>query len=239
MKTKLAFCLAVISIWTANSNAQLFDDFNDGTLNTSLWSTFSTSFGNSSLSESGGNLRFGNGSAIITTSQFVNPTISGRFRISGWEYDRFKVLIRSDGTMIDTHWQSRIGGLGIQFTSGSNPDYGSSQTLQLWNFRTGTLLTSAAPTISMNTWYDFTIADSGSQISVFLNNSATPTLTYVTTTSYGNYVEFGNREQAAGSWPPPYYLDLDFVSVVPEPNTLTLFSAGIAGILFVRRKCCV
>jgi len=235
MKTKLALCLALVSVWTANTNAQLFDDFNDGTLNPSLWNTFNPSFGNSSLSESGGNLRFVNGAAIITTAQFANPTISGRFRISGWEYDRFKVLLRSDGTTIDTHWQSRIGGLGIQFTSGSNPDYGSAQTLQLWNFRTGTLLTTAAPTINMNTWYDFTIADSGSLISVFLNNSATPALSYATTTSYGNYVEFGNREQAAGSWPPPYYLDLDYLVIVPEPNALALIVAFVAT-RFVAKK---
>ena len=236
MKTKITTCLLALCLWGTNSNAQLYDDFNGSAVNPALWSTFYPSFGNSGITESGGNVRFLNGSALTTVSQFPNPTISGRFRISGWEYDRFKVLFRSDGTTIDSHWQTRIGGLGVQFTSGANPDYGTSQTLQLWNFQTGTLLATAAPTINMNTFYDFLITDSGSQISVFLNNAPTPVLSFFTSTSYGNYVEFGNREQAAGSGPPPYYLDLDFVSIVPEPSSFLIFGLGALGFWGYRRK---
>ncbi|MBI3850955.1 MAG: hypothetical protein HY298_11865 [Verrucomicrobia bacterium] len=201
----LTACLAVAGGATAQS---LTDDFNGASINPALWSTFVTSFGNSSISESSGNVRFVNGSWLTTVAQFPNASVSGRFRISGWEYDRFKVLVRSDGTRVDTNSQVRIGGIGIQFTSGSNPDYGASQTLQLWNFQTGTFLAAAAPTIDMNTYYDFLITDSGSMISVFLSNSPIAILSFSSTTTYGNYIEFGNREQAAGSGPPPYYLDL-------------------------------
>jgi hypothetical protein len=223
-------CLAAVNI-----NAQLFDDFNDGVIDAGQWSTFYPSFGNSSLLESSGDLRFHNGAWITSVWQFQNPTITGRFSINGWAYDRFKVILRSDGVTIDNHWQTRIGGLGIQFTSGANPDYGVSQTLQLWNFQTGTLLATAAPTINMGTAYDFSITDSGSAISVYLNNSPVPVLTYATSLSYGNYVEFGNREQAAGSGPPPYYVNLDYVSIVPEPSSLAIL-ACFGALAALRRR---
>jgi hypothetical protein len=218
VKTKLllALCFAALSL-----KAQLLDDFNDGTIDSSKWSVWLPSTPNQGLTEASGNARFHNGAALITTSYFENASISGRFKISGWEYDRFKVIIRSDGVTVDTHWQERIGGLGIQFTSGSNPDYGASQTLQLWNFQTGTLLTSAAPIISMNTYYDFLITDSGSEIKVFLGDLLNPALSFSTTTSYGNKIEFCNRSQLLG-WPSPYYSDLDFVSIVPEPSSFAI-----------------
>jgi hypothetical protein len=218
------------------SQAQLSDDFNDGVINPSLWTTFLTGFGNSSIAESSGNVRFVNGSWLTTIAQFQNASVSGRFQLSGWEYDRFKVLIRSDGTTIDNNWQTRIGGVGIQFTAGTNPDYGPSQTLQLWNFKTGTLLASASPAIGMNTYYDFLITDDGNQISVFLSNNPNAILTYSTSASYGNYIEFGNREQAAGSGLTPYYLDLDFVSIVPEPSALALLAIGSIVVLIHRQR---
>jgi hypothetical protein len=239
MIRKVALSLTLACVCSTNTYAQsLNDDFNDGVINTSLWSTFFTSFGNSSLSESSGNMTFGNGAWLTTVAQYPNATISGSFSITGWEYDRFKVVLRSDGTTIDDHWQTRIGGLGIQFTSGANPDYGPSQTLQLWDFQTGTLLASAAPTINMNTSYDFLIADSGSAISVFLGNSPTPVLSYLTSLSYGNYVEIGNREQGAGSGPPPYYVNLDYVSItaVPEPSALSLVGVGMLAVWMFKRR---
>src|ERR1041385_6791658 len=222
MNKKLIIPLLAVVICTRTLSAQVADDFNGSSINSSLWNTFVTSFGNSAISESSGSAHFVNGAWLTTVEQFPNASVSGRFTISGWEYDRFKVLVRSDGTTIDNHWQDRIGGLGIQFTSGADPDYGPSQTLQLWNFQTGTLLATAGPTINMNTPYDFLIADSGTAISVFINNSPTAALTFATSTSYGNYVELGNREKAAGAGPPPYHLDLDSISIVPEPTSALL-----------------
>jgi len=217
----------------------LVDEFNDGSINASVWKTFYPSFGNSALTAGGGVMTFQNGAFLTTVNQFNNPTVSGRFSFAGWAYDRLKVIIRSNGSSIDSNWQTPISGIGIQFTPSSNPDYGSSKTIQFWDFTTATQLASAAVTINMNTFYDFRIVDNGNLISVFLNNSVTPDFTYATNLNYGSYVQIGNREQAAGFGPPPYYVQLDTISVsasVPEPSSLSLLLLGGAVITAARRR---
>lgn len=232
----LALCLAMPCGTKAGT---LFDDFNDGVINPSLWSVWLPAVPNRGATESGGYLQLFNGASLITASPFANASVSGRFRISGWDYDRFNVIVRSDGTSVDNHWQERIGGLGIQFTAGSDPDYGSSQTLQLWDLRTGTRLATAAPTINMNTYYDFLVTDSGTEIKVYLNDLVNPALTFSTSTSYGDMIEFHNRTQLLAG-PPPYYLDLDFLSItqIPEPTSLFPFGSltGLAAWGWLRRN---
>ncbi|NDC24585.1 MAG: PEP-CTERM sorting domain-containing protein [Proteobacteria bacterium] len=175
-----------------------------------------------------------NGAFITTVSNFSNPTINGRFSFSGWEYDRFQILFRSDGTRIDS--QIPNNGIGVQITPSSNPDFGSSKTVQFFDFNTFTALAIAAPQINLNTFYDFKIIDDGNNIKVYITDMSSPLFTYSTFKTYGNKVQFGNREQAAGSWPPPYYLNIDSLSIIPEPSALSLLAVGLGVVLRRRRR---
>ena len=220
----LVACLGLAQVGWGQS---LVDNFNGTTINTSVWNTFNPSFGNGGLSQSSGVLTFRNGSYVTTVNEFNMPIISGRFSFSGWEYDRFNILLRSDGVSIDSGWQVPIGGLRVQFTPSSNPDYGASQTLHFYDLPNGyNQLGSAAPYIAMNTYYDFKIVDTGNLISVFWDNNTTPIFSYATSVSYGNIIQIGNREQAAGSGPPPYFANLDWISIIPEPSSLSLLALG-------------
>ena len=69
-----ALCLLL----SCAANAQILaDDFNGITINSALWTTYNTSFGNSSITEGGGNATFINGAGLITVSSFVNATVQG------------------------------------------------------------------------------------------------------------------------------------------------------------------
>jgi len=229
----LVACLGLAQVGWGQS---LIDNFNGSTINTSVWNTFNPSFGNGGLSESSGVLTFRNGSYITTVNEFNMPTISGRFSFSGWEYDRLKIILRSDGTM-DSYWQEPVGGLRVEFTPSSNPDYGASSTLHFYDLPNGNgynMIGSAAPDIAMNTYYDFKIVDSGNLISVFWDNNPTPIFSYATSVSYGNFIQIGNRAQSAG-WPPPYFANLDYISIIPEPSSLSLLALG-GVVVALRRK---
>jgi hypothetical protein len=233
MQKTLAFI--ILSFATTVGNAQtLIDNFDGSLINISNWTPSYRSYGNSAITLSSGIAKFKNGAFITTVSNFSNPTITGRFSFSGWEYDRFQVLFRCDGTRIDS--QIPNNGIGIQITPSSNPDFGSSKTVQFFDFNTFTALAVAAPQINLNTFYDFKINDDGNNIKVYITDMTNPLFTYSTFKTYGNKVQFGNREQAAGSSPPPYYLNIDSLSIVPEPSALSLLSVGLGGLAMMRRR---
>ncbi len=228
MKKLLLVAMAATLI-NHNSIGQVFDDFEDGVFNSGLWNTYLPNYGTAGFSESGGKLHFVNGALVSPKQSVANATIEGRFRISGWNYDRFAVLFRSDGS-IDSHWQSPWGGIGVRFTLSDNPDYGPTQTIQIRNFKYDydeslAVLASSGFSLSANTYYDFKIVDDGFNISVYMNGATTPTLSVSTLLDYGDTIQFGNRSQMHG-WPPPYNMDLDYISIVPEPSVFAIICAG-------------
>jgi len=234
---KIILILILIKGATFNTFADsLLDQFDGPLINSSDWNISFTSYGNSAVEQNAGLLTIKNGAFLTAKNPFGNPTISGKFSFTGWEYDRFQVIFRSDGIQNDS--QFPLNGVGVQFTPSSNPDFGSSKTVQFFNYNNFTTLASASPTISMNTFYEFKITDNGSNISVFLENMVVPLFSYSTSSTYGDMVQIRNREQAAGSWPPPYFLNLDYVSIqgVPEPSSLSLIIAGGAVLVAGRRK---
>jgi hypothetical protein len=224
-------------LFNGYSQSVIRDDFDDNQVNSPLWRTFFPSFNNASLVESDNKICFINGPFLITANQYVSNSISGRFNITGWNYDRFHVMIRSDGTTIDSHWQTRIGGLGVQFTTSSNPDFGPSKSVQLWDYQTDSLLAYASSYVTLDTPNDFVVNDDGNNISVTLNGVTV--LNYSTTISYGNYIEVGNRDML--SMPSQvYFVDLDFLQInsmteivsVPEPSNAALaLLGGIVGLV--------
>ena len=245
MRTRIA-CLVVLKqfglilflVWAivlaTNVSAQQFTDNFDGlSLDSSTWNSFFPSFGNSEITVGSGLATIKNGAYITTKAQFNDPTIIARFSFAGWEYDRFSVLLRSDGSRID--WQFPNNGVGLLISASSNPDFGST-TVQFFNYTSFVTLAYASPNISLNTFYDLKITDNGNDIAVFIDDMSNPLLTYSTADSFGNFIQFGNREQAAGSWPPPYYLQLDSVTILPEPSTYALLLMTGAGALWMARR---
>ena len=235
MKNFGTLCSALCLLFSCTANAQnLTDDFSGTAINSALWATYNTGFGNSSISEGGGNATFVNGAGLITASSFANTTVQGSFQFAGDNGDRFKVVLRSDGTTFDPHWQDSLSGIQIQFSPSSNPSPGI-QSLQIIDLGTGALLAEATPQIATGAFYNFTIADSGSQIDVYFGGSANPTLSALTSTSYGDKIEIFSREQAA-PWGPVHTSQLDFVSItaVPEPSIVAL--GGISGLLMAFRS---
>jgi hypothetical protein len=176
----------------------------------------------------------------MTANQtFSEPTIEGSFNLYGWEYDRFSVLFRSDGS-IDNHWQSPWGGIGVRFTMSSNPDYGPTQSIQIRDFKFDydeslAVLASSDFLIEANTDYDFKIVDDGYNISVYMNNSVAPVLAVGTSVDYGDTVQFSNRSQMH-SGPPPYNMELDYITIVPEPSGLAVLGIGLLSLWSLRRR---
>ena len=238
MKNKHLLGVALCVFFCHETTAQfyLYDDFNDGAIDSSLWNLWLTGFGNSSLTEVSGNARFINGAGLITVSPFMNASVEGRFQMIGDSDDRFSVILRSDGTTFDSNWQTPISGIGVEFRASGNPT--ATPTLQIVDLTTTTLLGQATPAIGMSTYYDFLIVDSGSDISVFLGGNASPVLSATSSLVYGNKVEIFNREQAA-PWGPQHTSEMDFVTIsqIPEPQSLFLLGGlGILGYFLSRRE---
>ena len=143
----------------------LSDDFNDGVLNTNLWTAYTYPWA-SSVTETSGLVRLVNGAGIITASHFSTCNIRGRFRMTASNYDRTKVIVRSDGITFDPNWRTIASGILIQFTATSNPDYGTTNVV-VYNINTSTAIARTAVPISMGQYYDFLIRDLGSELQVF------------------------------------------------------------------------
>lgn len=107
----LAFGIFTISLanssWGAPVVTLLSDDFNDGVINLSLWSTNSTANSNSSVSEGGGKLTLQSRGYLIANVGGLDPVNDGPIRIRGEltlamasfpDQDFLQVVTRSDAT---------------------------------------------------------------------------------------------------------------------------------------------
>jgi hypothetical protein len=215
----------------------LADNFNGTSINSALWSTYNTPTGNSSVTEGGGNVTFVNGAGLLTASGYNNATISGSFEFTGDTDDQFGIYLRSDGTTFDPHWNDLRSGVLVQFAASSNPSGIASLWIADASTSPYTILEQATPTINMNTFYNFTITDSGGEISVYFNNSTTPTLTAQTTLSAGNTIGIFDRQQLDVGGP-QHQTTLDYISIasVPEPSVAALFTLAGFGTLLIRRR---
>ncbi len=240
MKTAgTAFFLSCLSaIIALRTNAQiLVDNFGGNSINPALWTVYNTPTGNSSVTEGGGDATFINGAGLLTANGFPNASISGNFEFTGDNDDRFSIYLRSDGTTFDPYWQDLLSGIQVQFSPSSNP----SGIGSLWIANASTdpyaVLAQANPTINMDTYYNFSITDSGSQISVYFNNSTAPILTVDTTLNDGDTIGIFNREQLDVGGP-QHEVEIDYVSItsVPEPKALPLLGLSMFGMYLRRRK---
>jgi hypothetical protein len=222
MKTNVTTCLLALCIWATNSNAQLlFDDFNNGMINSSLWTT-SLPFGSSQVFESGDRLNMIARGGINTVQPL--PTsfeITGRFRFTGQE-DHFGITIRSDLAFANSFMEKY--GVRVKFS-----DNGQSLTMLEYN-TDNTINTIAALSypFAANTDYDFRITDDGNNIRLFMGGSLTPAIEASTTFRAGDMMAIYNREFSISR------SELDFISVVPEPGTGLIFGLGTVGLFFHR-----
>jgi hypothetical protein len=226
MKAKVLLVLALLFLFFYEAEAQILsDDFNGTSINTNLWTIYNTPAGNSSVTEASGNATFINGAGLLTVSNFAAATVSGSFEFVGDNDDRFSIYFRSDGKTFDPTYQDLLSGIMVQFSPSSNPS--GIDSLWIANATTDpyTVLQQATPTISMNTYYNYVITDSGNKITVFLTNTNTPVLSAQTTASYGNIIGFFNRQQLSVGGP-QHETKLDTISIAETLEYLTIVNNG-------------
>lgn len=229
----LGTTIAILLIVVPNAFA-LRDDFNDGSIDASLWTTLlpfsGGSFGVSALTESGGSLLFQNRGTLITKQDFGAVDIYGRFTISGSTEDMFKVVLRTDGSFTGEHNES-ANGIAVRFGhvgyNSYNIEFEHRVTPQ-----NGIALADATYTINMNTAYDFRITDNGSQIAFYITDFNTPVLTTTTSIDEGNKIVLYNRERELGV---NMKTSLDYIQITPEPSTSCLLGVGLL-MLSTRRR---
>ena len=232
MKIKLNFItLFTVGIILSTScfGAVVFDDFSGGSINSSLWSTMTTG-PDSSISTSSGNGVFRNRGRLTTIDTFQGSEINGRLKFTDSPSDSFKTILRTDGTFQNNQYQETANGIMIEITSSSNWDSDATRNVRIIDVVNGNQVQGGL-VLSMNTFYDFRIVDSGSSVSAYVGNLSQPLLTLNTSATYGERISFYNREEIGAL---NHVTQVDFINIVPEPTSLAL--SGVAGFLILARR---
>ena len=178
----------------------VFDSFDDGTLDTTLWTTTNTNSGGS-IVESGGSLQItlrehltSQDSFVPTASQPV--TVSGEFSF-GLLQDTFTVVTRSGGIPFASTGEIANGLLfAVQASNGT--DTGFLALLELVNGVGSFQKVTPTFQIGVDTVYAFEVIDNGLDVSITLTDTADPantvTLSATSTLDTGsNLVSVYNR----------------------------------------------
>lgn len=218
MKTKL-FTFLGLTILAINSNSQIFDDFNDGTIDSSKWQALAP-LPDSQMTETGGNAVFFQ-RGILITQQDV-PTayeITGRFAFLGGTYDQFQINLRSDATLLSPHFNF-TNNIYVCFNRRASDSVGGEGVSNL-NLAAGYSTQPAFGSFLFVTgqFYDFKITDDGYTIAVFLENMLNRVVSVNTTERTGNKIGIENRGYVP--WFATYdnQVALDYISIVPESRT--------------------
>jgi len=242
MKTKIraliAFVFTALTLTHYAAAALLRDDFNDSTINAGLWQA-STPFGDSSITESGGNAVFLDRGRLLSLAVFpTSIDVTGRFTITGNVRDQLNILTRTTGTSTNPFAEFD---LGISFRFQIQNDNGST-TNNIKIARHGypgatPILMQGTFGLALNTPYDFRVTDDGTNVALYINDLVTPFLTATDSTVIGNRLGIYNREGSGGgsSISDGSVTRLDYVQVVPEPST-ALFGALSALVFLVSRN---
>jgi len=167
--------------------ATLFDDFNDGVIDTNLWA-ISLPLGVSQAFEAGGRAVVIGRGGFDTKQSFSNSIeVQGRFKFTGTE-DHFSVAIRSDLSLTPTFAERR--GIVIKFSDNGQSvriiEYSYTNIVDMVPGKTFTFLG--------NTDYDFRITDDGTTVRLYMTNSITPILEGSSLFRAGNKISLYNRE---------------------------------------------
>lgn len=217
----------------------LTDDFGGSSVDSQKWLA-STAIPGSSVTVADGYLNLVNRGVITSVQEFSSPIqIEGRFQFMNNPTSNFYIWLRSTG----------LGqpGIGIKFEIQAEPwnpelrqisigDYTGSPASWMENVL---IYNHSNKIISLDTWYNFKVIDTGSEITLFFNDATSPTLSLSTVGSAGSKVSFFNREGSAGgsSISEGGLTRFDSITIsVPEPSAFSLIAVGLGVVLRRRRR---
>jgi len=242
MKVKqTSLCKAIASIVflscpcasVKGATTSFFDGF-DQTLGPA-WAVSTETSGSSVLQENG-YVQVVNGGAIINNLEFLTPTtIETRFQLTNNERSNLKYVLRSDGVK----YFAERKGVAVQLSSRMDWD-GYINQVALFEIGSSSPVPHVRVTtpLNLNTWYDLKIVDYSDKVDVYFNGATTPTASITTSYSAGNKLAIYNRHGGAdGSWiSDGGTARVDYISIVPEPSSLSLLLAGGAVLMAGRRR---
>ncbi len=228
----VALALAV----TAEGSFVIQDDFNDNSLDSSLWwvNTSGIPQNPKSVTETNQHIEL-EGRAHLNTQQQITPGVTDvRIEISGlWTFvsgdDMLQILTRSDGQPAGSYGETNSG---IEFYAfGANDDF----TIRGRGASVTNLATTNNLDIAGGDTFSFFITDDGTNLSFGLWELNDPT-SWATGTATStsdmatNYIVFHNRESGRRS-----NLDDVLIEGVPEPGSMALLALGLLGLARRRR----
>lgn len=234
----------VLCAITCSAHAQILqDDFNGSAINTSLWNT-STPFSDSSIMESGGYAVFQNRGRLSTVPPIpLVLDITGSFAFVGNIHDSFQIDTRTDGTSVDQY-----GGFNscVQFGFTIQNDLGQTTSniaiaVNISGDTNYVQVGRGTYALALDTFYNFRITDDGTNVALYIGNLTTPLLTGSTSLLTGdgnNSVGMCNREGTGGgsSISAGSIVDLDQITIVPEPSTIALVTGALSCLLVASRR---
>jgi hypothetical protein len=227
----LASALAISS----NANAQWGLDAN-------TWDAL-TPFSDSQMTISGGSATFLNRGILVSIVNF--PTayqIKGSFEFTGDAYNQFIINLRTDGSLLQPASNFPLGTY-VAFGGGDNGIDSPNPNVKVEDDIARTVAEESFA-FSMNTFYNFSIVDSGESITLYLNDLATPLFTLDTINRQGGTMNLIDMEDNRGTAGGDEYegenvgvvLDNFSITPVPEAGSATFLALSSFGILFARRN---
>ncbi len=210
-------------------SVNVFDNFDDGLLNSDYWQVSHPNNPFSDVVESLGYVSVINRGALATNFDLDLPYIvSGKFKMKD-DIEIFSVGLRSDlqqGSIF-----GEISGISVYF----NNDYNRIGINEYTNsiLTDNYSLTMKDYSFTTNETYSFEIVDTRESIDVYLNNSLE--LSIENNTHYGTKIGFHSREYYNGN----HITEIDEISIetVPEPSSYALLLGVLAlGLVAIRRR---
>jgi hypothetical protein len=205
---------------TSNVNAQWG-------LDADTWETL-TPFSDSQMTIDGGGATFLNRGILVSAVSFpIAYQVSGSFEFTGDTYNQFEINLRTDGSLVQPADNFPLGTY-VAFGGGDNGINSPNPNVKVEDDLAGTVA-EANFDFSMNTFYNFSILDTGQSITLYLNDSITPLFTLDTTNREGGTMNLIDMEDNRGAAGGDEYegenvgvvLDDFSITSVPEPGAAT------------------
>jgi hypothetical protein len=228
-----AFCLLGVTLVAARLCATpvLTDNFNGTAIDSTLWQA-SAPLSDSQIGVSGGNAIFTQRGILVSQAAMPNAIeIDGRFAFGGGIYDQFQITLRTDG-LIDTPYYNFDNNIYVGFNRQGSDD-GSKNGIENIGMAAGWSTPGKVGNFLFQTdvYYDFRIVDTGSKITLYLDDLTNPFMSVDTTERTGNLIGLENR--GVVPWFPTFdnQVKLDYITVSTVPDSGTY--CGLVGALFV------